>query len=83
LADADKRRRSVETAQTYTKRRRYVSTSSGRVSTATRIVSTADISIASKLGSTAGVKAKDKGKASMQESGPPKKVKKRVQVQMS
>ncbi|GJW62480.1 hypothetical protein Tco_0111815 [Tanacetum coccineum] len=35
------------------------------------------------LGSTAGVKAKDKGKAIMQEFEPPKKIKKRVQVQMS
>ncbi|GKA99849.1 hypothetical protein Tco_0827843 [Tanacetum coccineum] len=32
---------------------------------------------------TAGVKAKDKGKAIMHESEPPKKIKKRVQVQMS
>ncbi|GKG28894.1 hypothetical protein Tco_0416259, partial [Tanacetum coccineum] len=38
---------------------------------------------ASELGSTAGVKAKDKGKAIMQESEPLNKVKKRVQVQMS
>ncbi|GKC10279.1 hypothetical protein Tco_1001889, partial [Tanacetum coccineum] len=83
LADAAKRRRSVETAQTYTRRRRSVSTGSGRVSTASRTVSTADVSTASELGSTAGVKAKDKGKAIMQESEPPKKVKKRVQVQMS
>ncbi|GJZ66009.1 hypothetical protein Tco_0622705 [Tanacetum coccineum] len=83
LADAAKRRRSVETAQTYTRRRRSVSTGSGRVSTASRTVSTADVSTASELGSTAGVKAKDKGKAIMQEFEPPKKVKKRVQVQMS
>ncbi|GJT89504.1 hypothetical protein Tco_1078349 [Tanacetum coccineum] len=82
LADATKRRRSVETAQTYTRRRRSISTGSGRVSTASRTVSTADVSTASELGSTAGVKAKDKGKAIMQESEPPKKVKKRVQVQM-
>ncbi|GJX53918.1 retrovirus-related pol polyprotein from transposon TNT 1-94 [Tanacetum coccineum] len=82
LADAAKRR-SVETAQTYTKRRRFVSTGSGRVSTASRTVSTADVSTASELGSTAGVKAKDKGKAIMQEyeeSESPKKVKKRVQL---
>ncbi|GKG05013.1 hypothetical protein Tco_0315400, partial [Tanacetum coccineum] len=46
-------------------------------------VSTADVSTASDLGSTAGVKAKDKGKEIMQEYEPPKKVKKRVQVQMS
>ncbi|GJY63608.1 hypothetical protein Tco_0465068 [Tanacetum coccineum] len=32
---------------------------------------------------TAGVKAKDKGNAIMHESEPPKKIKKRVQVQMS
>ncbi|GJS00812.1 hypothetical protein Tco_0317320 [Tanacetum coccineum] len=83
LADATKRRRSVETAQTYTRRRRSISTGSGRVSTASRTVSTADDSTVSELGSTTGVKAKDKGKAIMQESEPPKKVKKRVQVQMS
>ncbi|GJZ79394.1 putative ribonuclease H-like domain-containing protein [Tanacetum coccineum] len=71
LADAAKRRRSVEIAQTYTRRRRSVSTSSSRVSTA------------NELGSIAGVKAKDKGKAIMQESKPLKKVKKRVHVQMT
>ncbi|GKB38933.1 putative ribonuclease H-like domain-containing protein [Tanacetum coccineum] len=70
IADESKRR-SVKTAQTYTRRRRSVSTGSGRVSTASRTVS------------TVGVKAKDKRKAIMQESEPPKKVKKRVQVQMS
>ncbi|GJR74740.1 hypothetical protein Tco_0087105 [Tanacetum coccineum] len=83
LADAAKRRRSVETAQTYTRRRRSISTRSGRVSTTSRTVSTSDVSTASELGSTAGVKEKDKGKAIMQESEPLKKVKKRVQVQMS
>ncbi|GJY84441.1 hypothetical protein Tco_0497817 [Tanacetum coccineum] len=45
-----------------------------------RLVSTADISTTSKLDSTAGVKAKDKGKAIMHESEPPKKIKKRVQA---
>ncbi|GKB47722.1 putative ribonuclease H-like domain-containing protein [Tanacetum coccineum] len=79
LADAAKRRRSVETAQTYTRLRRSVSTGSGRVSTASRTVSTADVSTASELGSTAGVKAKDKGKAIMQESEVLKRSKKRVQ----
>ncbi|GJZ25928.1 hypothetical protein Tco_0570181 [Tanacetum coccineum] len=78
LVDAAKGRRSVETAQTYTRRRGSVSIGSGRVSTANRTVSTADVSTASELGSTAGVKAKDKGKAIMQESEPPKKVKKRL-----
>ncbi|GJV12317.1 hypothetical protein Tco_1353858 [Tanacetum coccineum] len=52
-------------------KRRAVSTGSGGVSTASELVS------------TAGVHAKDKGKAIMQESEPPKKIKKRVQVQMS
>ncbi|GJU94355.1 hypothetical protein Tco_1319111, partial [Tanacetum coccineum] len=78
-----RRRQSVENVQTYTRRRREVSTSSGGVSTASRLVSIADISSASELDSTAGVKAKDKGKAIMHESESPKKIKKRVQVQMS
>ncbi|GJS60895.1 putative ribonuclease H-like domain-containing protein [Tanacetum coccineum] len=77
LVDATRRRRSVENVQTYTKRRREVSTSSGGVSTASRLVSTADISTVNELDSTAGVKAKDKGKAIMHESEPPKKIKKR------
>ncbi|GJU40948.1 hypothetical protein Tco_1193905 [Tanacetum coccineum] len=73
-----RRRRSVENVQTYIKRRREVTTSSGGVSTSSRLVSTADISTASELDSTAGVKATDKGKAIMQESEPLKKIKKRV-----
>ncbi|GJW88939.1 hypothetical protein Tco_0164279 [Tanacetum coccineum] len=65
-------------------RRRSVSTGSGRVSTASRTVSTADDSTASELGSTSCVEGqKQRGKVIMQESEPPKKVKKRVQVQMS
>ncbi|GJV24496.1 hypothetical protein Tco_1377191 [Tanacetum coccineum] len=60
-------------------RRREVSTDSGKVSIASRLVSTADVSTASELVSTAGVKAKDKGKAIMQEFEPLKKIKKRVQ----
>ncbi|GJX56558.1 hypothetical protein Tco_0286455 [Tanacetum coccineum] len=83
LADAARRRRSVENVQTYIRRRREVSTGSGGVSTASRLVSTVDISTTSEVDSTAGVKEKDKGKAIMQESEPPKKIKKRVQVQMS
>ncbi|GJT53569.1 putative ribonuclease H-like domain-containing protein, partial [Tanacetum coccineum] len=72
LADAPRRRQSVENVQTYTRRRRReVSTGSGGVSTA-------ESSTASELDSTAGVKAKDKGKAIMHESEPPKKIKKRV-----
>ncbi|GJU99926.1 hypothetical protein Tco_1329197 [Tanacetum coccineum] len=71
LAVAAEQRRDVENVQTYTRRRRAVSTGSGGVSTASELVS------------TAGVKAKDKGKTVMQESEPPKKIKKKVQVQMS
>ncbi|GJX24689.1 hypothetical protein Tco_0230985 [Tanacetum coccineum] len=71
LADAAEQRRDVENVQTYTRRRRAVSTGSGGVSTASELVS------------TAGVKANDKGKAVIQESEAPKKIKKRVQVQMS
>ncbi|GJW23301.1 hypothetical protein Tco_0033923 [Tanacetum coccineum] len=69
LADAARRRQSVENVQTYTRR--------------SRLVGTADVSTASELGSIVGVKAKDKGKAIMQESEPPKKIKKRVQIQIS
>ncbi|GJR83584.1 hypothetical protein Tco_0154369 [Tanacetum coccineum] len=69
LADAARRRKSVENVKTYTRR--------------SRLVSISDVSTASELGSTASVKAKDKGKVIMQESEPPKKIKKRVQVQMS
>ncbi|GJY29102.1 hypothetical protein Tco_0404869 [Tanacetum coccineum] len=77
LTDAARRRISVENVQTYIKRRREVSTGSGGVSTASRLVSTADISTASEFYSTAGVKAKYKGKAIMHEFEPPKKIKKR------
>ncbi|GJY45741.1 hypothetical protein Tco_0434804, partial [Tanacetum coccineum] len=77
LADVARRRQSVENVQTYTRRRREVSTGNGGVSTTSRLVSTADISTASELDSTAGVKAKDKGKAVMHESELPKKIKKK------
>ncbi|GJZ80717.1 hypothetical protein Tco_0645711 [Tanacetum coccineum] len=53
------------------------------ISIASRILSTAGVSTASESDSTAGGKAKDKGKEIMQEPEPPKKLKKRVQVQMS
>ncbi|GKG59663.1 hypothetical protein Tco_0607291, partial [Tanacetum coccineum] len=52
-----------------------VNTGSSGVSTANRQVSTVDISTASEIGSTDGVKAKDKGKAMMTESKPEKKTK--------
>ncbi|GKE40478.1 hypothetical protein Tco_1463883, partial [Tanacetum coccineum] len=46
--------------QTYIRRRRDVSTGSGRVSTTNRQDGTADVSTASEIGSTAGKKANDK-----------------------
>ncbi|GKE09409.1 hypothetical protein Tco_1412960 [Tanacetum coccineum] len=65
LTDASEQRRGVENVQTYTRRRSFrVSTGNGGVSSASELVS------------TAGVKAKDKGKAVMQESEPLKKIKK-------
>ncbi|GJV73670.1 putative ribonuclease H-like domain-containing protein [Tanacetum coccineum] len=85
---------------TYTRRRKAVSTGSERVSTASRIFSIAEESVstagASMPVSTAGMvqqvniiipssseTTKDKGKTIMQESEQPKKIKKRVQIQMS
>ncbi|GKC42002.1 hypothetical protein Tco_1059724 [Tanacetum coccineum] len=61
--------------QTYVKQRREVNTSSGGVSTASRQVSTADVSTASEIGSTVGIKAKDKGKAVMTKPESEKKTK--------
>ncbi|GJV84226.1 hypothetical protein Tco_1524124 [Tanacetum coccineum] len=87
LADAAKKN-----VNTYTRRRRVVSTGSEGVSTASRIFSTAEESDctagASMPVSTASRdqqedQPKDKGKVIMQESEQPKKIKKRVQIQMS
>ncbi|GJS76503.1 putative ribonuclease H-like domain-containing protein [Tanacetum coccineum] len=98
LADTAKKN-----VNTYTRRRRVVSTGSEGVSTASRIFSTAKESVStagtSMPVSTAGMvqqvniiipsssktteTTKDKGKAIMQESEQPKKIKKRVQIQMS
>ncbi|GJT29083.1 hypothetical protein Tco_0909358 [Tanacetum coccineum] len=58
---AARRRQSVENVQTYTRR--------------SRLVSTVDVSTDSEFGSTAGVKAKNKGKAIMQECEAPKNIK--------
>ncbi|GKD75657.1 hypothetical protein Tco_1333939, partial [Tanacetum coccineum] len=85
---------------TYTRRRKAVSTGSEGVSTASRIFSTTEESVStagtSMPVSTTGMiqqvniiipssseNTKDKGKAIMQESEQPKKIKKRVQIQMS
>ncbi|GKE20855.1 hypothetical protein Tco_1432367, partial [Tanacetum coccineum] len=61
--------------QTYIRRRRGVGTGSGGVITASRQVSIADIGTASEIGSTAGIKAKDKGKAIIIEPEPENKTK--------
>nr|GEX91273.1 hypothetical protein [Tanacetum cinerariifolium] len=76
LADAAEQGRSVGNVQTYTRHRR-------RVNTASTLVSTVDVSTVSEMVNTVGLKARDKGKAFMQESKPTKKIKKRIQVQMS
>ncbi|GKB83924.1 hypothetical protein Tco_0950819 [Tanacetum coccineum] len=75
LADALKERM-LKQLKLYTEEEDMLVLAVVRVSTASRTVSTA-----SELGSTTGVKAKDKGKAIMQESEPPKKVKKRCNVE--
>ncbi|GKC72166.1 hypothetical protein Tco_1118049, partial [Tanacetum coccineum] len=90
LADAARKRREVVHVHSYTRRKRAVSTGSGGISTVEELVSTAGASMPV---STAGmvqevsipspVATKDKGKANMQESEQPKKIKKRVQIQMS
>ncbi|GJZ71211.1 hypothetical protein Tco_0635062 [Tanacetum coccineum] len=67
---------SAATALADTARRRQCVENAQIYTRRRREVSTADIS-------TAGVKAKDKGKAIMHESEPPKKIKKRVQAQIS
>ncbi|GKE85026.1 hypothetical protein Tco_1558768, partial [Tanacetum coccineum] len=97
LADAARKRREVVNVYSYTRRRKAVSTGSGGISTASGLFSTVEESVstisASMPVSTAGmvqevsipspVATKDKGKAIMQESEQPKKIKKRVQIQMS
>ncbi|GKC71346.1 hypothetical protein Tco_1117229, partial [Tanacetum coccineum] len=90
LADAARKRKEVVHVHSYTGRKRAVSTGSGGISTVEELVSTAGASMPV---STAGmvqevsipspVATKDKGKANMQESEQPKKIKKRVQIQMS
>ncbi|GJR24072.1 hypothetical protein Tco_0972599 [Tanacetum coccineum] len=90
LADAARIRRGVENVYTYT-RRRTISTGSGLVSTAgmagvstsSRLVSTAGMAQEVEINIPSPVATKDKGKAVMEESEPPKKIKKRVQIQMS
>ncbi|GJW00007.1 hypothetical protein Tco_1555258 [Tanacetum coccineum] len=75
LADAARIRRGVENVHTYT--------SMAGVSTASGLVSTTGMAQEVEINIPSPVATKDKGKAVMQESEPPKKIKKRVQIQMS
>ncbi|GKA87305.1 hypothetical protein Tco_0809016 [Tanacetum coccineum] len=75
LADAARKRREVLNVQSYTRRRRAVSTSSGEISTAKESVSTAGASMpvstagmVQEASTPSSVATKDKGKAIMQES---------------
>nr|GEU87500.1 hypothetical protein [Tanacetum cinerariifolium] len=76
LADTAEQGRRDENIHTYTRQKR-------RVNTVNTLVSYDDVSTASEMVSTIGLKARDKGKAVMQESELTKKIKKRIQVQMS
>ncbi|GJZ84637.1 hypothetical protein Tco_0649976 [Tanacetum coccineum] len=90
LAEATRKRREVVHVYSYTIRKRAISTGSGGISIAEESVSTV---VASMPVSIAGmvqevsiplpVATKDKGKAIMQESEQPKKIKQREQVQIS
>ncbi|GKB09090.1 putative ribonuclease H-like domain-containing protein [Tanacetum coccineum] len=82
LANAARIRRGVENVHTYSGRR-TVSTGNGGVSTANGLVSTSGMAQEVEINIPSPVVTKDRGKAVMQESEPPKKIKKRVQIQMS
>ncbi|GJX80454.1 putative ribonuclease H-like domain-containing protein [Tanacetum coccineum] len=83
LADVARKRREVANVTPYTRRKRKISTASGDISTAEEPVNTAG---ASKPVSTADMvqeRVKDKGKAIMQESEQPRKIKKKEYQQIS
>ncbi|GKA34423.1 hypothetical protein Tco_0720852, partial [Tanacetum coccineum] len=78
LADAARKRREVVNVQSYTRRRRAVSTGSGEISTAEESVSTTGASMpfstagmVQEASTPSSVATKDKGKAIMQESESP------------
>ncbi|GJV51485.1 hypothetical protein Tco_1447226 [Tanacetum coccineum] len=90
LADAARKRREVVNVQSYTRRRRVVSIGSGEINTAKELVSTAGASMpvstadmVQEASTPSSVATKDKGKAIMQESESPKKMKQREQIQIS
>ncbi|GJZ20346.1 putative ribonuclease H-like domain-containing protein [Tanacetum coccineum] len=83
LADVARKRREVANVTPYTRRKRKISTASGDISTAEEPVNTAG---ALKPVSTADMvqeRVKDKGKAIMQESEQPRKIKKKEYQQIS
>ncbi|GJX15992.1 hypothetical protein Tco_0216824 [Tanacetum coccineum] len=90
LADAARKRREIVNVQSYTRRSRAVSTGNGEISTAKESVSTAGASMpvstagmVQEASTPSSVATKDKGKAIMQESESPKKMKQREQIQIS
>ncbi|GJW90177.1 hypothetical protein Tco_0167730 [Tanacetum coccineum] len=83
-------KREVVNVQSYTRRRRVVSTDSGETSTTEEPVSTVGASMpvntagmVQEASTPSSVATKDKGKAIMQESESPKKMKQREQIQIS
>ncbi|GJY37408.1 hypothetical protein Tco_0422786 [Tanacetum coccineum] len=89
LADAARKRREAANINPYTRRKRMISTASGDISTAEEPINTAGVSkpISTSedqdTSTPSPAATKNKGKAIMQESEPPKKIKKKVQVQLS
>ncbi|GKE23113.1 hypothetical protein Tco_1434625, partial [Tanacetum coccineum] len=83
LADVARKRREVANATHYTKRRRTISTASGDISTAEEPVITAGVSEPISTADMVQERIKDKGKAIMQESEQPRKIKKREYEQIS
>ncbi|GJR36534.1 hypothetical protein Tco_1212218 [Tanacetum coccineum] len=87
LADATRKRWEVVNVQSYTKRRREVSTGSGEISTTEESVSTTGASMpvstagmVQKASTPSSVATKDKGKSIIQESESPKKMKQREHI---
>ncbi|GKG40645.1 hypothetical protein Tco_0467422, partial [Tanacetum coccineum] len=89
LADAARKRREAANITPYTRKKRMISTATSDISTAEQEpVNTAGISIADMIQDTetstpSSATTKNKGKEIMQESEPLKKIKKRIQVQLS
>ncbi|GJZ24966.1 hypothetical protein Tco_0562425 [Tanacetum coccineum] len=89
LADAARKRSEFVNVQSYTRRRRTISTGSGEISTAEESVSTAGASMpvsttgmVQEASTPSSVATKDKGKAIMRESESLKKMKQREQIQI-